>query len=160
MKSSSVPIEKIGAGDVMRFGDVVIDVLWPPSTDESTAPWRNNDGTVLRLRYGVQTFLFAADVEKEAEARIVQAYPELRSKIVKVAHHGSRTSSTQEFINATGASVAIISVGKTSIFGHPHPEVVARWRASGAQVMTTGEKGTISIATDGKELSVSTFVPN
>jgi len=78
--------------------------------------------------------------------------------VVKVAHHGSKTSSTQDFINATGPSLAIISVGRTSIFGHPNKEVVERWRASGAQVMATGERGTISVVTDGRSLNVETFV--
>ena len=158
MKDSGVAIEKIGADDQLRFGDVAIDVLWPAAKDEVSEPWRNNDGTVLRVRFGTQSFLFAADIEKEAEALILQTRADLHSDIVKVAHHGSRTSSTANFINATGASMAIISVGRTSIFGHPHAEVVDRWRGSGAQVMTTGEKGTISVVTDGGQFKVSTFV--
>jgi competence protein ComEC len=158
MRSAGVPIEKIGAADVMRVGDVVISVVWPPPLDDPTAPWRNNDGTVLRLSYGNQVFLFTADIEKEAETRILGAGVDLRSNIVKVAHHGSRTSSTQSFIDATRPSVAIISVGLTSIFGHPHKEVVDRWRASGAQVLTTGERGTISVVTDGRSVNVETFV--
>lgn len=158
MRAKRVAIETIGAGDVMRFGEVAISVLWPPPSNETSAPWRNNDGTTLRLLYGNQTFLFAADIEKEAELKIVGAGADLRSDIVKVAHHGSKTSSTQDFINATGALVAIISVGRTSIFGHPNKEVLDRWRASGATVMTTGEKGTISSVTNGKQLAISTFV--
>ncbi|HEY0348580.1 MAG TPA: ComEC/Rec2 family competence protein [Pyrinomonadaceae bacterium] len=158
MKTASVSIERIGAGDILHFGEVAIDVLWPSPADNSDAPWRNNDGTVLRIRYGNQAFLFTADIEKEAERGIVNQGTDLRSNIVKVAHHGSRTSSTPDFIAATRASLAIISVGRTSIFGHPNKEVVDRWRATGAQMMTTGERGTISVVTDGKELKVSTFV--
>ncbi len=157
MRSMNVPIERIGAGDTLRFGQVAVDVLWPPPADDGAAPWRNNDGTVLRLRYGTQTLLFTADIEKEAERQLLDEGADLASNIVKVAHHGSRTSSIQEFVNATRASVAVISVGRTSIFGHPNKEVVDRWRASGAQVMTTGEKGTVSVITDGKDLTVSTF---
>jgi len=159
MKSMNVPIERTGAGDILRFGDVALDVLWPPPAEDGGSPWRNNDGTVLRLRYGAETILFMADIEKETEARLLNEGEDLQCNLVKVAHHGSRTSSTQEFINATRPSVAVISVGRTSIFGHPHREVVDRWRASGAQVMTTGEKGTISVVTDGKQFTVSTFVP-
>jgi competence protein ComEC len=158
MRSAGVPIEKIGAGDVMRLGDVEISVLWPPSLNDTAAPWRNNDGTVLKICYGDQTFLFAADIEREAETRILGAGVDLKSNIVKIAHHGSRTSSTQSFIDATRPSLAIISVGRTSIFGHPHKEVVDRWRASGAQLMTTGERGTISLVTDGRSLNLETFV--
>ena len=113
---------------------------------------------VLRVRYRDKTFLFLADIEKEAEAALLKSAAELHTDVVKVAHHGSRTSSIQPLVNATQPSLAIISVGRTSIFGHPHKEVVERWRAIGALVMTTGEKGTISVVTDGKNLTVSTFV--
>jgi competence protein ComEC len=159
MKAASVPIERIGAGDTLHFGEVAIDVLWPSPADNNDAPWRNNDGTVLRIRYGNQAFLFTADIEKEAERAIVNQGRDLRSDVVKVAHHGSRTSSTPDFIAATRAPLAIVSVGRTSIFGHPNKDVVDRWRASGAQVMTTGERGTISVVIDGRSLNVNTFVP-
>jgi len=84
---------------------------------------------------------------------------DLKADVVKVAHHGSKTSSTQPFVRATQPALAVISVGRHSLFGHPSPEVVERWRAGGAQVMTTGEKGTISVVTDGRELRMSTFLP-
>ncbi|HYW72953.1 MAG TPA: ComEC/Rec2 family competence protein [Pyrinomonadaceae bacterium] len=158
MKLTRVPIEQIGAGDVLRFGDVSVDVVWPAPTIDETAPWRNNDGAVLRVRYGNQTFLFTADIEREAEANILRAQPELRSDIVKVAHHGSRTSSTQQFVDATKAAFAVISVGRTSIFGHPHREVVDRWRVSGAEVLTTGERGMISVRTDGRSCEIERFI--
>src|SRR5260370_1443771 len=113
----------------------------------------------MRIRFGDKALLFTADIEKPAEAAVLKEGVDLGSDIVKVAHHGSRTSSTPAFVAATHPSLAIISVGRTSIFGHPHKEVVERWRASGAEVMTTGERGTISVITDGKSLQVSTFAP-
>jgi competence protein ComEC len=157
MKEASVPIERVGAGDVLHFDSVTVDVLWPPPTDATAAPWRNNDGTVMRMRYGNQVFMFTADIEKEAEAQILKEGTDLRSMIVKVPHHGSRTSSTEAFVEATRPGIAVISVGRASIFGHPHREVVERWRASGAKVMTTGESGKISVVTDGHVLFVSSF---
>jgi competence protein ComEC len=72
-----------------------------------------------------------------------------------VPHHGSKSSSTLPFVNATKARVAVISVGKNSMFGHPHREVVERWQASGAQVLTTGECGTITVTSDGTDLTVT-----
>jgi len=83
----------------------------------------------------------------------------VRADVIKVAHHGSRTSSTQDFIVAVGADDAIISVGRTSPFGHPHPEVVQRWRGSGAHVFQTGERGMVSVSTDGSDLQIDTFLP-
>ena len=82
----------------------------------------------------------------------------LKTNVIKVAHHGSRTSSIQDFINATKAKLAIISVGKHSPFGHPHEEVVERWRNSAGKVLTTGECGTISVSSGGKDLRLETFL--
>ena len=158
MKAAGISIEKIGAGDILHFGNVTVEVLWPPPSADMNAPYGNNDGLVVRIRFGDKALLFTADIEKPAEVAVLKEGVDLRSDIVKVAHHGSKTSSTPAFVAATHPSFAIISVGRTSIFGHPHKEVVERWRASGAEVMTTGQRGTISVATDGKNLKVSTFV--
>ncbi len=158
MRQMRVPIERIGGGDVLRFGSVSADVLWPRAVNDDAAPSRNNDSIVLRLRYGEQVLLFTGDIEKEGESALLSQGLDLHANLVKVAHHGSKTSSVGPFIAATHAPVAIISVGRSSIFGHPNKDVVERWRAGGAQVMTTGEKGTISVVTDGKSLEVSTFV--
>ena len=159
MKEAGVSIEKIGAGDLLHFGNVTAEVLWPPPSGDVNAPSANNDGLVVRIRFGDRALLFTADIEKQAETAILNEGVDLRSDIVKVAHHGSRTSSTPPFVAASRPSLAVISVGRTSIFGHPHKEVVERWRASGAEVMTTGQRGTITVTTDGKDLKVSTFVP-
>src|SRR5438067_3462615 len=152
MKTTGVPVEKIGAGDILHFGNVSADVLWPPTTAEVNAPWQNDDGLVLRIRYGDHTFLFTGDIEKQTETAVLQEGVDLGSNVVKVAHHGSKTSSTDAFVAATHPSLAVISVGRTSMFGHPHKEVIERWLASGAEVMTTGQRGTISVTSNGKDL--------
>jgi competence protein ComEC len=115
---------------------------------------------VLRFNFGENRILFTGDVEKEAELAMLSEGLDLRSDILKVAHHGSKTSSIEQFVEATRPAVAIISVGRSSIFGHPNKDVVERWRAGGAQVMTTGEKGTISLVVDGRSINVETFVKN
>jgi competence protein ComEC len=158
LKRTGISVETIGAGDVMRIGSVTLEVVWPPPTSNPGTSSRNNDSVVLRARMGEKTFLFTGDIEKEAEASLLSLGINLHSDVVKVAHHGSKTSSTEAFVRATRPSLAIISVGRTSIFGHPHKDVVERWKASGAVVMTTGERGMISIVTDGRGLSVRTFV--
>jgi len=149
----------IQAGDVIRLGDVEMHVLWPLAAVEPNEPSRNNDSIVLKLTYGNHDILLTGDIEKSAERALVAATNAdpnaLKADVVKVAHHGSRTSSTAPFIAATHARTAIISVGQTSMFGHPHREVVERWRASGAQVLTTGQCGTITVTIDGKTLTVS-----
>lgn len=159
LNNARVPLEIVGAGDVIQLGDVLIDVLWPRAIQTADSPSRNNDSIVLRVRFGEKSFLFNADIEKETEAALVKTGAGLKTDVVKVAHHGSKTSSIEQFVAAARPAIAVISVGRHSMFGHPHREVVERWRAGGAQVMTTGEKGTISVTTDGKNLNVSTFVP-
>jgi competence protein ComEC len=158
LNTAGVPLEIVGAGDVIQVGNVLIDVLWPPPVQTVDSPSRNNDSIVLRVRFGEKSFVFSADIEKEAEAALVKTGINLHTDVVKIPHHGSKTSSTEQFVAATRSTLAVISVGRYSIFGHPNKEVVDRWRASGAQVMTTGEKGTITIVTDGRRIAVTTYV--
>jgi competence protein ComEC len=158
LNNARVPLEIVGAGDVIQVGDVLIDVLWPRPIQTPDSPSRNNDSLVLRVRFGEKSFLFTADIEKEAEAALVKTGAGLKTDVVKVSHHGSRTSSTEQFIAVAQPALAVISVGRHSIFGHPTKEVVDRWKASGAQVITTGEKGTITVVTDGRTISVTTYV--
>ncbi len=153
-----VPMRLIGRGDVLRFGEVEAEVLWPPRSENLNEASGNDDSIVLRLRFGSRVFLLTGDIEKAAETALTNGQDNLRCDVVKVAHHGSKTSSTEAFIKATQPTYAIIPVGQHSIFGHPHKEVLARWRASGAQLLTTGERGTITISTDGNDLKVETFV--
>ena len=145
------------AGDRWLLDGVDTLVLWPPPGLE-VAPSHNNDSLVIRLQFGAQAILLTGDIEKGAETALVKESANLSADVVKVPHHGSKTSSTEEFVNATRPEFAIISVGQTSMFGHPHREVVDRWRASGAQVLTTGGSGTITVKTDGKQISVTRFL--
>lgn len=172
LAARKIPIQTIGAGDVLRFGNVSAAVLWPIAAGNNDVPSANNDSVVLLLRLGATLILLTADIEAPAEHALVKLdqaranSPEsqgervdgLRADVVKVAHHGSKTSSTAEFIAATQARLAIIPVGQTSMFGHPHREVVERWKAVGASVMTTGNSGTITVKSDGRDLTLETFV--
>lgn len=152
-----IGIEIIGRGDIISIAGVKIEVLFPEHSRSAGALSGNNESIVLRLTYGNRKFLLTGDIEKETEKTLASA-SEIDADIVKVAHHGSRTSSIPEFVSATKAIYAIIPVGRRSAFGHPHNEVVERWRESGAKVLTTGERGTISISTDGIDLKVDTFL--
>ena len=158
MRQAGVAVEMIGGGDVLRFGNVAAQVLWPPPSRDESAPSRNNDSIMLLVHYGDKSLLLTGDIERQGEAAVLGEGINLHCDVVKVAHHGSKTSSTAAFVSATRPSLAIISVGRTSMFGHPNQDVVERWRASGAEVMTTGQRGTISVVTDGHVLNVSTFV--
>jgi competence protein ComEC len=148
-------LETIQAGDVIDFGDVGVSVLWPLAGGDSSS---NNDSVVLRIQFAERSILFTGDIEKAAESALLQATPQLHADVVKVPHHGSKTSSTEPFVLATTPAFAIISVGRNSMFGHPHKEVVDRWRANGATVLTTGHSGTITLTTNGHNLTLKEFI--
>ena len=167
LRRERVPVELVARGDRLKFGAATVDVLWPPRTTEDTAEDKagdarqtlseNDASLVLRVRYGARVFLLTGDIESAGEDALVAAGDALMSDIVKVAHEGSRTSSSESFIAATRPSVAVVSVGNASPYGHPDQNVVARWRASGAQVLQTGRRGTVTVSTDGQDLRVETY---
>lgn len=158
LHSRGVPLRLIGAGDELQIGNVSIGVLWPLPTQDPKARSTNNDSIVLRLQFGEQSILLAADIERQAENALLRSNQNLAVDVVKVAHHGSKTSSTDAFVSSTKPRFAVVSVGQTSIYGHPNPQVVERWQANGAQVLTTGRSGTITFSTNGRDLNLETFV--
>ncbi len=158
LQKRDIPIVKLSHGDIINLDDVRVEVLNPEMDDSPDTISDNNHSIVLHLIYGERTFLLTGDIEKMTE-EILSGTPEfLRSDVVKAAHHGSRTSSTQAFIDATKAKLVIIPVGRESPFGHPHREVLERWMNAGAKIVTTGERGTVSISSDGKDLQLKTFL--
>jgi competence protein ComEC len=150
---------KLKRGDVLTFDKAQIEILFPEADDSPQAASENNHSLVLRIIFGARKILLTGDIERETESFLVQNPQFLKADVVKVAHHGSRTSSIQPFVEAAKAEYAIISVGRNSPFGHPHREVLERWQAAGARVLTTGERGTISVSTDGKDLLIERFLP-
>ncbi|ACL66023.1 DNA internalization-related competence protein ComEC/Rec2 [Anaeromyxobacter dehalogenans 2CP-1] len=112
-------------------------------------PFAANDASlVLRATYGATSFLFPGDVEAAGEAAAV-ARGGLRADVVKIPHHGSRTSSTEPFVRAVGARWAVACLGAHNRFGFPHPEPLARWAAAGAEVLRTDE-GAVRFLSDGR----------
>jgi len=158
LQRRAIPIELIARGQRLEIGGVTIEVLYPLPTADSEAISDNDNSVVLRIVYGNRAFLLTGDIERKTETALLNSGGTLTADVIKVAHHGSRTSSIQEFVDVAGAKYAVISVGRSSPFGHPHLEVAERWRASGATLMTTGERGTISVSTDGKDLLLDTFL--
>ena len=152
----TIPINRFAAGDVFEIGGARVEVLNPPYGPPPTMS-SNNGSVVLRVIFGETEILLTGDIEAPAEEALLASADALASDVVKVPHHGSRTSSTEGFVRAVSPSIAIISVGRRSRFGHPHTEVVERWRTAAANVLTTGERGTISISTDGKSLVLKQF---
>lgn len=157
VKDAGIPLRRFGRGDSFELDGVTIDVFWP---DRETGPMSENNGSaVLRLRYGRRAILLTGDIEAETESRLTGSFgTELRADVLKVPHHGSKTSSTQKFIEAVRPDHAVISAALPSPFGHPHPDVVGRLTRIGARIWETGRCGAVTTSTDGNDLIIESHV--
>ena len=136
---------------------IKIEVLNPPEGFfKGTSADVDNNGVVLRLSWGEVSFLFTADIRWEGEFELIKQRASLRSTVLKVAHHGSNTSTTPQFLAVVNPEVAVISVGANNTFGHPNTEVVERLRERLGEdsIYLTLENGTIEFITDGEKLWV------
>ena len=144
----------------LAFADsVTVEVLGPPApllfgTDSDV----DNGSVIVRVAYGNRSFIITGDLFREGEAWLVASGQRLASDVLKVGHHGSRTSSSQAFLDAVDPGVAVISAGSDNRFGHPNPEVVERLKAfvDESQLFTTAEVGSLTFETDGMGLWVWT----
>ena len=158
LMSNGVPVRLVGAGDELVIGDVWLRVFWPKPSGDTSIQAGNNASLVLRVEYGSRSVLLTGDIEAKAERALLALAHKITADVTKIAHHGSRTSSTEEFVRATGSRLAVVSVGESSMFGHPHAEVVERWERNGAQILQTGNRGMITLETDGQTMHFTTFV--
>jgi competence protein ComEC len=134
---------------------VVLEVLNPPKKPiGGSAADQNNNGLVLRLSHGDVSFLLTADIEATAESYLVRDAPPLESEVLKVAHHGSKTSTTAPFLHGVRPVVAVVSAGEGNRYGHPHKEVINRLEeAVGLEgLYRTDRDGTIEFISDGQGL--------
>jgi competence protein ComEC len=120
---------------------------------------RNEAAVVLRLDYGLASFLLVSDIGATAERALMDSGADLGATVLKVAHHGSRHSSASEFLAAVRPTVAVISVGGRNAYGHPARETLQRLAAVGARVLRTDRDGAVVMETDGRALSVTRWVP-
>ena len=135
--------------------DLYFEILWPNNSNLIMENVLNNNSIFCKLHYKDFSMLFTGDIEEIAEKQILQEYRNnmqiLNSFILKVAHHGSKTSSTQEFIEAVNPKIALIGVGENNKFGHPNDEIIERVEKVGTKIYRTDKMGEISIVIDNKE---------
>jgi competence protein ComEC len=132
-----------------------VEVLAPlPGYEPGTAP-KNNDSLVLRLTHGRHSFLLTGDVEKQIEREFVSQNLLVHSDVLKVAHHGSKTSSTVDFLDAVHPAFGLISVGYGNSYGHPTTQTLENLADRHVEILRTDEHGLISIRTDGRYLEVN-----
>jgi competence protein ComEC len=153
----TVRVRTLGVGDHFSFHSAELEFLNPaPESRKGKAP-ANNDSLAFRLQFGQRSFLLTGDIERRVETEILNRRGALDSDLLKVAHHGSRSSSLPEFLDRVSPVWALISVAEHSPFGHPHAEVLDRIEARRVPVFRTDRDGAISITTDGKILEVHLF---
>jgi len=147
------------AGQQVALGEATLTVLHPlgallKNTDEDT----DNNGTVLCLKADNISFMLTADIRFEAELHLITRRAALKSTVLKVAHHGSDTSTSQELLSAVDPQIAVLSVGADNKFGHPSDEIVNRLdnKLGQENIYRTDHHGTIRFTTDGQRLWVST----
>ena len=144
------------AGEHIELDGVAIDILYAPQ--EASADGSGNEySNVIRVRYGAASFLFTGDLIAAQEKAMLDEGKEPRCTVLKVAHHGSKTSTTEAFLAAAAPRFAVISVGRDNTFGHPAAEVVGRLQNAGAKIYRTDEDGAVVFRTDGKKMRVETF---
>jgi competence protein ComEC len=150
--------ELLSTGDRLRLDSIDLRVLWPdrdavPRNPPDGGTSINNVSIVLLGTFGEQRFLLAGDIEQEIDPILLsRGLPRL--DLLKVAHHGSRTSSTAAFLDAVRPKVAIVSVGAVNPYGHPAPETLARIEARGAHVYRTDRNGSVEATLDGRRMVV------
>ncbi|OGC11472.1 DNA internalization-related competence protein ComEC/Rec2 [candidate division WOR-1 bacterium RIFOXYA12_FULL_52_29] len=140
-------------GMTLNLGEVNAKILWPSDLDGTV----NGNSIVLRLAYGATSFLFTGDLDDQSEARLLGRGENLRSTILKVGHHGSATSTSDEFLAAVSPKEAVISVGKRNRYGHPSKKALAKLAPLG--LLMTKDVGAVTIRSDGRGYSIATERP-
>lgn len=146
VKNKGYFIETPKEGDSFNLGEAVVDVLYLDNDEDNF----NDDSIILRVRFGSNKFLFMGDASSKVEERILNK--NLSADILKVGHHGSSTSTSDEFLKYVNPKYAIISVGKNNSYGHPSELVLKRLNDKNISILRTDECGTIVVESDGNNI--------
>lgn len=151
-KEKSIPVIKVVEGDTISMDNLKFEILFP-GEELQIQEDLNNNSLVIKMNYYETSILFTGDIEKEGEEILIKEQAEnLDVDILKVAHHGSKSSTIEEFLQKTTPGVALISLGENNKFGHPNEEVINRLNSFGSMIFRTDEFGEVSlkIFKDGK----------
>lgn len=153
LKSKNLKLTVPKVGDQLTIGNATLTFLAPNS---ATYEDLNNYSIVVRLKYGNNSFLFDGDAETLSEGEILAKQLDIQADVLKIGHHGSDSSTSQEFLNKVNPKYAVIEVGKDNDYGHPRQDVMDRLKAANIQVYRTDENGTIIATSNGSEITFST----
>ncbi len=150
VKKKNIKVNVVEAGQKVNIErNLFFDVLWPCSDNMISENAINNNSLVCKLKYKNFSMLFTGDIEEIAEKAILAKYSKnkniLKADVLKVAHHGSKTSSTIDFLKAVKPNYAVIGVGKDNNFGHPSDITIQNLKDMGVKIYRTDEIGEIEI---------------
>ena len=143
-------------GQVEHIDGIKIEILNPKQADPFVSKILNDESLVLRISYGQTAFFLTGDIGKAVEKELVQSSFTLQSDVLKSPHHGSNSSSSEEFLSAVKPRFLIISVGASNRYNLPDPVVINRYQEIGAQIYRTDHTGAVEISSDGQNLSLHT----
>jgi competence protein ComEC len=156
IKKQKIPMEIAQAGQIISFGEnLKLEILYPLE-DLSGKQFENlnNSSVVGKLTFGKTSFLFTGDAETEVEEKLLNAGVDFKVDVLKVAHHGSKNATSQEFLDKVQPKFAVISVGAKNKFGHPSQGTINRLEKMNAQVFRTDKDGDVKILSDGEKVEI------
>jgi competence protein ComEC len=153
-RQDGVRIVPLHRGQCFRYGGAEVEVLAPAEDYVPKDQPHNNDSLALRVTFGQRSFLLCGDIERQVEAELVAEGLVRPADVLKVAHHGSKTSSTAEFLDLARPAFAVMSVGFENSYGHPHADVIGRLEERRAGVLRTDWDGIVTLRTDGRRLEM------
>lgn len=162
LKAKGVAHKTLKAGDVVDFGSGASFHVYAPTESHQQEGQQkgykhdpNNESIVGKLVFGEFAMMFTGDAEKKEEVPVVGGFDtELKAQVLKAGHHGSKSSSSKEFLRAVQPETVLISCGAGNDYGHPHKETMKKYKALKLKIFETDKNGTITITTDGKTYEV------
>jgi competence protein ComEC len=142
VNTQGIELQELSRGQRLTSTDFTMDVLWP---DDSERVSSNEGALVMRLVTAEKSFLLMADAPDSVEKKLIELQTQLRSDVLKVGHHGSKTSTTGALLTAVQPGQAVISAGKNNQYGHPTNEVLDRLTGAGIEVLRTDQQGSITL---------------
>jgi competence protein ComEC len=134
-------------GQRWRWDGVNFEILNPPAKAYAESTRRDNDySCVLKISRGGQSLLITGDAERRGELELLESGADVSAAVLVAGHHGSRTSSMPEFVEAVRPRIGVFTLGYRNRFGHPHPQVVARFREQGARILRSDAAGLIRLS--------------
>ncbi|MGU8269941.1 ComEC/Rec2 family competence protein [Clostridium perfringens] len=158
VKNEGLKIKQIKEGTKIDLGkDTEVQVYSPVKSQYEEL---NNYSPVMKISYGQNSFMFTGDAESLVEKEILNENKDLKADVLKLGHHGSYSSTSEEFLKAVDPSIAIVSCAKDNKYGHPHKETMSNLKKAGITVYETFRDGDITISSNGKKLDVKLHSEN